>query len=124
MGRLGGADEGGPEIELRLDSRIEGEWTVLDVGGEVDLYTAPSLRDRIGQLAEAGASRIVVNLGDVGFIDSSGLGVLVQGLKRLREAGGDLALVVSDGPTLKVLAITGLDKVFAIHSSVPDALGS
>ena len=94
------------------------------MGGEVDLYTAPSLRDRLAGLVDEGARRVLVDLSEVGFIDSSGLGVLVQGLKRLREAGGDLALVVTDGPTLKVLSITGLDKVFAIHASAADALGT
>jgi len=64
-----------------------------------------------------------VDLEDVGFIDSSGLGVLVQGKKQLDEADGEIALVVHDGPTLKVLAITGLDKVFRVHASVEDALG-
>lgn len=65
-----------------------------------------------------------MNLGDVGFIDSSGLGVLVQAKKQLDEVGGEIALVAHDGPTLKVLAITGLDKVFHVYPSVEDVLAS
>ena len=103
--------------------RTEADWTVLEVGGEVDLYTAPTLRDKLGELIGGGSRRILVNLGEVGFIDSSGLSVLVQGKKQLDEAAGEMALVVHDGPTLKVLAITGLDKVFRVHASVKDALG-
>ncbi len=99
-------------------------WTVLDVMGEVDLFTASALRERIVGLIEAGNRQLLVNLAEVGFMDSSGLGVLVAGLKRVREAGGDMALVCREGPTQKVLAITGLDRVFAIYGSVDDAGGS
>lgn len=120
----GPGGEGERAIELRLDARTQADWTILDVGGEVDLSTAPSLRDKLGELMEGGSRRILVNLGDVGFIDSSGLGVLVQAKKQLDEVGGQMALVAHDGPTLKVLAITGLDKVFRVHPSVEDALAS
>lgn len=97
---------------------------MLEVAGEVDLYTAPSLREKVISLVEQGARNLLVNLEQVGFMDSSGLGVLVAGLKRLKEAGGDMALVCRNGPALKVLAITGLDRVFRVHGSVADAVGS
>lgn len=103
---------------------MEGAWTVLDVGGEVDLSTAPSLRQELNALVEGGVRNLIVDLQRVGFMDSSGLGVLVVGLKRLKEAEGEMVLVCRDGPTLKVLAITGLDRVFPIHPSVEDAIGS
>ncbi|HEX9124195.1 MAG TPA: STAS domain-containing protein [Actinomycetota bacterium] len=111
-------------MELRLDSRQVDPWTVLDVAGEVDLFTAPALRERIVGLIGEGHLQLLVNLGEVGFMDSSGLGVLVAGLKRAREAGGEMALVCREGPTYKVLAITGLDRVFPIYDSVDDAVGS
>jgi anti-sigma B factor antagonist len=111
-------------IELRLDTRQDGTWAILEVAGEVDLFTAPSLRERIVQLIEEGNRQILVDLTQVGFMDSSGLGVLVAGIKRAREAGGDMSLVCREGPTLKVLAITGLDRVFPIYASVDDAVGS
>jgi anti-sigma B factor antagonist len=95
-------------IELRLDTRQDGTWAILEVAGEVDLFTAPSLRERIVQLIEEGNRQILVDLTQVGFMDSSGLGVLV----------------CREGPTLKVLAITGLDRVFPIYASVDDAVGS
>jgi anti-sigma B factor antagonist len=97
---------------------------VVDVKGEVDLYTSPRLREKIVELVEDGQIRIVVNLGEVGFLDSSGLGALVGALKRVNERGGRLVLACPDGSPLKVLTITGLDKVFAIHDSVDDALRS
>ncbi|MDP9296255.1 MAG: STAS domain-containing protein [Actinomycetota bacterium] len=109
-------------MELRLDSRQEGDWTVLDVKGEVDLYSSPTLRERIIELVDDGHTRLIVNLQEVGFMDSSGLGVLVGALKRLNERDGKLILVCPEGSPLKVLTITGLDKVFPIYASLDEAL--
>lgn len=117
-------DGGSVPIQLQLANRTEGPWTVLDVSGEVDLYTAPSLRERLVSIIDEGAPRLLVNLADVGFMDSSGLGVLVGALKRTRERGGELSLVCRDGPTLKVLAVTGLDKVFDVYETLEAALSS
>jgi anti-sigma B factor antagonist len=76
------------------------------------------------ELVEDGNLRIIVDLEEVGFLDSSGLGALVGALKRVNERGGRLVLACPEGSPLKVLTITGLDKVFAIHDSVDDALRS
>jgi anti-sigma B factor antagonist len=97
---------------------------VLDIVGEVDLYTAPALRDRIAALIDGGVRRLVVNLEEVGFLDSSGLGVLIGALRRLKEHDGMLRLVCDDGSTLKVLTVTGLDKVFQIHTDLGSATAS
>lgn len=112
---------GGPAVELKLDSRTEGPWTVLDVDGEVDLSTAPSLRARIEELILAGARRLVVSLENVGFLDSSGLSVLVGSFKRMQEAGGELAIACSRESVLKVFTVTGLDRVLAVRRSVDEA---
>lgn len=92
------------------------------MGGEVDLSSAPSLRARIDELLHAGARHIVVDLQGVGFMDSSGLSVLVAGMKRMREAGGELAIACSNEPILKVFTVTGLDRVFSIRASVAEAI--
>lgn len=110
-------------MDLVLGSRNENGWAVLEVQGEVDLYTSSQLRDAILGLTEEGESRIVVDLNNVSFMDSSGLGVLVAGLKRARERGGELALVFGEGSVQKVLGITGLDKVFPTNRSVGEATG-
>lgn len=94
---------------------------MIDVGGEVDLYTAPTLRERLIATIDDGAQKILVDLTDVAFMDSSGLGVLVGALKRARERGGELALVCREGPTFKVLSVTGLDRVFTLFDSVEAA---
>lgn len=116
--------EGVKTIDLSLGSRTEAGWAVVDVKGEVDLFTAPKLREHIVGLVEEDERRIVVNLEDVDFMDSTGLGVLVGALKRLKEKDGHLALVCPGGSVLRVLTVTGLNKVFAIHETVEEATAS
>jgi anti-sigma B factor antagonist len=109
---------------LMLASEDRGDWTVLTVNGEVDLYTAPRLKERLTEITGAGRSHLAVDLQGVEFMDSTGLGVLIGALKRCKEAGGALTLVGPREPVVKVLAITGLDKVFSISGSVEDASAS
>lgn len=97
---------------------------MLAVDGEVDLSTAPTLRVRIEQLIHDGARRLVVSLEDVGFMDSSGLSALVAGYKRMQESEGELSLVCRDRSVLRVFTVTGLDRVFAIHPTVEEAIPS
>ena len=109
---------------LILDTNDRGDLTVVSVKGEVDLYTAPSLKESVADLVTSGRSKIAVDLGEVEFMDSTGLGVLIGALKRCKEAGGSLTLIAPREPVLKVLAITGLDKVFSIHADVEQATSS
>lgn len=111
-------------IDLVVQSRQVGPKAVVDVEGEVDMFTAPKLRERIVQLIDQGEYDIVVNLEKVGFMDSTGLGTLVGGLKRIKEHDGSLSLVCTSRPVLRVLSITGLDNVFPIHGSVDEAVAS
>lgn len=111
-------------MDLGLEDTERNGRTVLAVRGEVDVYTAPRLRERLVELVAAGSRDVVVDLEGVEFLDSTGLGVLVGGLKRLRSHDGDLSLVCTQPRILKVFEITGLTKVFAIHPSVDAATGS
>ena len=95
--------------------------TVLAVKGEVDVYSAPRLREKLVELVSQGHRQIVADLEGVDFLDSTGLGVLVGGLKRLRSHDGDLSLVCTQPRILKVFEITGLTTVFRISSSVAEA---
>jgi anti-sigma B factor antagonist len=106
------------------DEEIDSTTHVIELGGEVDLYTAPEFKERLVELIEAGKKHIVVDLSTATFIDSTTLGVLVGGVKRLRPAGGGLALVCSDQNITKIFEITGLDRVFAIHDTRDEALSS
>ena len=106
------------------DEEIDEQTHVISLGGEIDLYTAPEFKERMVELIEAGKKHIVVDLSEATFIDSTTLGVLVGGVKRLRPSGGGLALVCTDQNISKIFEITGLDRVFSIQGSREDALAS
>jgi len=99
-----------------------GEDTVLQVSGEVDLDNRDELRTMISELVEAGVRRLVVDLTEVSFIDSSGLGALLGGRSSLVEVGGWMRLVISNPHVMKVFTITNLTEVFEIHSTRDQAL--
>ncbi len=98
------------DFDVYLD-RVDGEYR-LRLSGELDLATAPWLRDHLAEIASNGAGCVVVDLSDLSFIDSTGLSVLVGGWKRLRERGGDLVLKSPSPAVAKVLDIAGLRDVF------------
>ena len=106
------------------DEEVDAETHVIALGGEVDLYTAPEFKERMVKVIEEGKKRVVVDLSEATFIDSTTLGVLVGGVKRLRPSGGSLALVCTDQNIQKIFEITGLDRVFPIHKSREEALAS
>src|SRR3954447_25029840 len=114
----------GGEVELSVVTRREGARTVISVTGEIDVYTAPTLREQLNELIAEGQYHLVVDMAGVDFLDSTGLGVLVGGLKRTRSHGGTLQLVCDQEKILKVFRITGLTKVFPIRASLAEALSS
>ena len=97
---------------------------VISLAGEVDLYTAPEFKQQLLEVIGQGATRVVVDFSNTTFIDSTTLGVLVGGVKRLRTNDGQLTLVCSDRNITKIFEITGLDRVFPIHKSRDEALSS
>ncbi|MDQ2638678.1 MAG: STAS domain-containing protein [Actinomycetota bacterium] len=94
---------------------------LIEVGGEVDVYTAPKLREAIAASIDAGRTRLIIDVQQVAFLDSTGLGVLVGALKRVRSEGGSLDIVCTQERIAKIFEITGLDKVFGLHQSVDAA---
>ena len=104
------------------DQEVDADTHVIELGGEIDLYTAPEFKERMAEIIDEGKTRMVVDLSQATFIDSTTLGVLVGGVKRLRPAGGSLALVCTDENIVKIFEITGLDRVFPIHASRDEAL--
>jgi anti-sigma B factor antagonist len=114
----------GGEVELSVVTRREGVRTVISVTGEIDVYTAPTLRERLNELVAEGEYNLVVDMAGVDFLDSTGLGVLVGGLKRARSHDGTLQLVCDQEKILKVFRITGLTKVFPIYASMEGALAA
>jgi anti-sigma B factor antagonist len=95
--------------------------TVITVEGEIDVYTAPKLREKLIDLVNKGKFHLLVDMEKVEFLDSTGLGVLVGGLKRVRAHDGSLELVCTQERILKIFRITGLTKVFGIHDTIDEA---
>ena len=95
---------------------------VIALTGEVDLYTAPEFKQQLLEVIRQGAKEVVVDFSDTTFIDSTTLGVLVGGVKRLRTKDGRLSLVCADRNITKIFEITGLDRVFTIYGSRDEAL--
>jgi anti-sigma B factor antagonist len=111
-------------MSLDLEIAERGDHTVVTVRGEVDLASSAQLRDCLAEITEKVSPRLVVDLEGVGFIDSTGIGVLVGGIKRARGQGGELALVCTQRRILKVLEITGLTRVFPVYDGLDEAVGA
>jgi anti-sigma B factor antagonist len=97
--------------------RLDDNSYLIALTGEVDLYTAPEFKQQLLDVIGQGAKDVVVDFSDTTFIDSTTLGVLVGGVKRLRMNEGQLSLVCSDRNITKIFEITGLDRVFTIYAS-------
>jgi anti-sigma B factor antagonist len=109
-------------VDLKVnDYTTDDDLTVINVEGEIDVYTAPKLREKLIDLVNKGRYHLLVDMEKVEFLDSTGLGVLVGGLKRVRAHDGSLELVCTQERILKIFRITGLTKVFGIYTSVDDA---
>ncbi len=103
---------------LDTDIRLVESGVNITVHGEIDVHTAPQLRDRLDEVVRQQEDRVVVHLDDVTFMDSTALGVLVGAHKAQCASGGTLELVCSERRLLRLLRITGLDEVLTIHDGV------
>ncbi len=111
-------------MDLKLGHHARDGIEVIDVQGEIDMHTAPRLRELLIDLVSRGSYQLVVNLDKVGFLDSTGLGVLVGSLKRVRAHDGSLDLVCTQQRILKIFRITGLTEVFGIYETVDQAIAA
>jgi anti-sigma B factor antagonist len=109
-------------VEFSISTQLSGDRTVVSVSGELDAHVAPQLQAELDPITAKHGASVVIDLSEVGFIDSSGLGVLVATLKHVREADGRLDVVVSRPRVLKVFKLTGLDAVIPLHSTLDEAL--
>jgi anti-sigma B factor antagonist len=98
--------------------------TVVSAAGELDIHTAPELQDALDAPTRTAGRRVIVDLAEVPFVDSTGISVLVVALKHVREAEGSLDVVVTSPRVLKVLALTGLDVVIPVHATREEALAA
>ena len=101
--------------------QVDGAY-VIALAGEVDLYTAPEFKQQLLDVIGNGGREVIVDFTDTTFIDSTTLGVLVGGVKRLRTNDGQLSLVCSDRNITKIFEITGLDRVFTIYPTRDEAI--
>ena len=106
-------DRSPAEIDISVDR--SGDGAVVTVTGEVDVYTSTALRETLDDLIASGCSRIVLDLSELEFIDSTGLGVLVGALKAARGVDGDLVLRTPSKPTEKLLSLTALTELFTVE---------
>jgi anti-sigma B factor antagonist len=111
-------------MSLSMTASGTGDHTVLEVRGELDLHSATQLRDRLLKVVAAGQQSVVVDLTGLSFLDSTGLGVLVTARNQAQQAGAGLRLVCTSDRMLKLFRITGLDAVFEIYATVPEAIGA
>jgi len=109
-------------VNFKIGTRaIHENIPVIELEGEVDVYTAPQLKQQMLTLLDGGSAQMIVDLTKVEYLDSTALGVLIGGLKRMRERDGNLALICPNQRVRRVFEITGLDKIFSIFNSEAEA---
>lgn len=101
---------------------INNETMGINIEGEIDVYTSPKVKEALNDLINKGHYNLIVNLEGVSYIDSTGLGVLIGALKRVKEHNGDIKLICNNMQIKKIFDITGLVKIFGIFSSEAEAL--
>lgn len=105
-------------------AELDGNAFVITLTGEADLYTAPELDRALQGVLALGGTSVAVDLGDVSFIDSTALGVLIRHHHRFKSRGGDLVLVTADRRLLRTFEITGLDRIFSIERRLADGVAT
>jgi anti-sigma B factor antagonist len=112
-----------PDFALSEES-LDAERHVVAVRGEIDLFTAPELKSTLTGAIDGGKTRVVVDLGETTFLDSTALGVLIGAVKRLRSRDGALTIVNTDENIAKTFEITGLDQIFTIRPTRDEAVAA
>jgi len=111
-------------VEARINIRNDGVVPVVDVSGEIDLYTSPKLRAALDELLATGQVHFLVNLLDTTYLDSTALSILTSVLKHVQGAGGMLGLVFNQPQVDRMFTITGLKDVFPTFISQAEALAA
>ena len=111
-------------MNLAISKDQVGQVLVVHVGGDLDVYTAPQLKEALAEALGSDGGTLVLDLSDVHFMDSTALGVLSSSLQQARSHEGDFRLVMDDPYLLKIFHITGFDGVFSIYPKLADALSA
>lgn len=104
-------------MEVEINLKEKDDFVSLNLKGEIDVYTSPKLKEKVIEEVEKGIKNLVINLQDVSYIDSTGLGILIGTLKRMKEREGKLYLIFSSARLNRIFEITGLNKIFIIYPS-------
>lgn len=110
-------------MDIKVNTRPSGDKAhLVEVQGEIDVYTSPRVKETINELIEKGKYNLIINLEGVRYIDSTGLGVLIGALKKVREHQGRILLICTNPQIKKIFNITGLVKIFEIFKSEDEAI--
>lgn len=109
---------------IRLETQIKeiSGYNILYLAGEIDVYTAPALKAAINKLLDTGIAHLVIDMSDVGYMDSSGFGALLSAVKRLAPNGGTVNLVNCSSGIERILGITKLDTIFICRKTMKETL--
>jgi anti-sigma B factor antagonist len=111
-------------LNIEIEIEKEGKLEFLNLKGEIDVYSSPSLKEKVLEEIDKGVENLVINLEKVSYIDSTGLGILIGTLKRMKEREGKLYLIFSSQRLKRIFEITGLNKIFSIYESKEKLLNS
>jgi anti-sigma B factor antagonist len=112
------------EAGMEINRRETGDVVIFDIKGEIDLYNAPAIKEKIKDEINKGKVNIIINLDKVSYIDSSGIGVLISSLSNLKKVGGAMKLINVYASVRKVFELTKLTSFFEIYDSEADALAA
>ena len=107
---------------MDISSRVRGDVVILDISGEIDLYNAPEIKDIVNKLIEQKKYSVVINLKEVTYIDSSGIGALISSLSNLKKYQGGLKIINVFASVKKVFELTKLTSFFEIYDSEDEAV--
>jgi anti-sigma B factor antagonist len=111
-------------VNFAVEHRVEQDVTVVEVTGEIDVFSSPRLREMLLDVIDNGSDQLVVDLGEVTFLDSTGLGVLVGIYHRLRARNGSMTFVGANDRVRRVFHVTQLTKIFELHDTLDEALAA
>lgn len=111
-------------IRLETEVRKINDVSVLELNGEIDVYTAPQFREAISDLITSGQKDLIIDMAGVSYMDSSGFGALLSATKKLKPSGGSVSLVQCNSAIDRILKITRLDTVFVTYQAIDEAIAA
>lgn len=111
-------------IRIETNLRKEQDIPILDVTGEIDIYTTPQFKEAVAAAIDSGGSNVLINMSNVSYMDSSGFGTLLSATKRLRPLQGGLYLAGCNDSLTRMLQITRLNTVFGVYANEAEAVAA